>query len=916
MPTINYNERSWAIDLITDANLWLSQRNTTIKRAGGENTLKSGSKSLFPDVLLFGDLEKGRILQGWELKMPDTSLEDEEFIKNAKIKAKLLSLNSFLLWNVSKAVLYKIEENDTLTVVKNWNNLGHIQTREEVLQNKDEINLMLVEILNDLNAFITDGTIKSTSVVTALSSEAVSVLVQNNLGSYAEALKNEAITDSSFSEEITLWWRYAKNDYPEEQDKFIVLARNNLLFLVNKFIFAHILKSYQIDASAVDNINQDTDVGTAIKNFDLISEKCDFWNIFQSQKGEELVPQSIWDDILSFNNLLKEFNFSKIEKTLLHDLIGLTVYKNKRKFAGQFTTPPELARIAVRLTIKDRNLPAIDPCCGTGTIAKEIYNFKKEQIGVEQSLDTLWASDKFSLPLQMAMFNLADPEALGFIIKIFKEDATQLSVGQEIQLHEPFKGTTISKTLPKFSYIISNLPFVQQEDLEFLNPRATEINGVIAEKIGNEFILDGRSDLYAYLPFYFWDLLDVDGKMSIIVSNSWLGTAWGEKFYKVLSRFFVVENVTTSGNGRWFENAKVVTNIITLKKKEHPEIETENEITKFTIMKKKLDDYSPENLEEIMAIVSTQQSIDEDDVSVNSYTKSDMNKIQAMGLNLNSFFSKNEWILELDNKFIKISDLFEVGRGERRGWDKLFYPDMENEIEQEYLKPVLKTPRSINNLIAEPDAVAFCCDKSKEELERLGHTGALSWINRFEGQVNENNIPLTTSLARRGIFWYTMLPSTMAEMVTSINFGDRLFFARFQRPTFVNQRLVGFKPKSEDVDVRLCHALMNSLVSLFYIEAMGTGRGEGALDLSKNKIENDLKIINPQLIGNENKTKILRLFEILEERDIGTIEEELEKEDRINFDNAVLEAIGCLHLREQIKNSLLNLYKIRIAVKN
>lgn len=62
MTKINYNERSWAIDIITDANLWLSQRNITIKRAGGENTLKSGLKSLFPDVLLFGDLDKGRIL--------------------------------------------------------------------------------------------------------------------------------------------------------------------------------------------------------------------------------------------------------------------------------------------------------------------------------------------------------------------------------------------------------------------------------------------------------------------------------------------------------------------------------------------------------------------------------------------------------------------------------------------------------------------------------------------------------------------------------------------------------------------------------------------------------------------------------------------------------------------------------------
>ncbi len=277
----------------------------------------------------------------------------------------------------------------------------------------------LPQMKNFLNKFIV-----KINTITLLT-----IIKDRLLNSYVEALKNATSTDTDLSNEVTLWWRYAKNDYPEEKDKFVVLGRNNLLFLVNKFLFAHILKSYQVDANAVDTIEHTTDIKQALATFNHISEKCDFWNIFQNQKGEEFVTEDIWQDILSFNDLLKEFNFSKIDKTLLHDLIGLTVYKNKRKFAGQFTTPPELAKLAVQLTIKDKQLPAIDPCCGTGTIAKEIYNFKKEQLGIEQSLNTLWASDKFSFPLQMAMFNLADPEALGFVLKVFKEDATKLSTG-------------------------------------------------------------------------------------------------------------------------------------------------------------------------------------------------------------------------------------------------------------------------------------------------------------------------------------------------------------------------------------------------------------------------------------------------------------------------------------------------------
>ncbi len=914
MATVNYNERSWAIDLITEINLWLAQRNISIKRAGGENTLRSESRSLFPDVLLFGDLDKGRILQGWELKMPDTTLEDEEFIKNAKLKAKILSLNSFLLWNVSSAVLYKIEENDSLTIIKTWNNLSYVKTREEVLQHKAEINSMLGEILNDINNFISNGTVKSTSVVTALSSEAVFGLVQNNLPAYAESLKHAATIDSTFSDEVTLWWRYAKTDYPEERDKFIVLARNNLLFLVNKFLFAHILKSYQTDANTVDTIGHGTDITTALTIFNNISEKCDFWNIFQSQKGEELISTETWTDILNFNELLKEFDFSKIDKSLLHDLIGLTVYRNKRKFAGQFTTPPELARLVVQLTIKDKAKHAIDPCCGTGTIAKEIYNFKKSQIGTEKAVATLWASDKFSLPLQMAMFNLADPEALGHLMRVFKNDAAKLETGQLIKLHEPFKGTVINENLPKFGYIISNLPFVQQEDLEDLNPAALEINKVIEEKLGSEFTLSGKSDLYAYLPFHFWSLLEDNGRISIIVSNSWLGTAWGEKFYKALGAFFEIENVVISGNGRWFDNAKVVTTIITIRKRAQPGFPVGNEVTKFTVTKKKLQKYTLEDLNEISALVSSDRSVNEEDISVSSYTNKQISEILSLGPNLNSFFSNNEWLVKFSDKLVKVSDFFDIARGERRGWDPLFYPSQDNQIEEEYLKPVLKTPRSIHNLIAEPDAVAFCCEKSKDELKELGHIGALAWINKFEGQTNESGIPLTTSLARRGIHWYTMLPSTLGEMVASVNFGDRLFFARFNEPTFVNQRLVRFTSKTQFVDIKLCHALMNSVVGLFYIEAMGTGRGEGALDLSKDKIEDDLRIVNPNLISDADKVKILELFEKLETREILSITKELDQADRIEFDNAVLDAIGCIDYGDKIKQALLNLYKIRTAV--
>ena len=45
---LQYNERAWAIDLISHINGVLSTGNMTIKRASGEHTLTANGSHLFP----------------------------------------------------------------------------------------------------------------------------------------------------------------------------------------------------------------------------------------------------------------------------------------------------------------------------------------------------------------------------------------------------------------------------------------------------------------------------------------------------------------------------------------------------------------------------------------------------------------------------------------------------------------------------------------------------------------------------------------------------------------------------------------------------------------------------------------------------------------------------------------------------
>ena len=180
MPTVRYNERSWGIDLISFINTFLNDKDLIIKRAGGEYGVSGAENTMFPDVLLFADNQSARVLQGWELKMPDTDIDDTEFIENAHKKAKRLKLNSFLLWNVNVAKLYTINENDSLRIIKEWS-LNQNLTREEVECNKELwLELLKKDILPQINEYIRTGAIHSAKISETLTSDDIVDFISSN----------------------------------------------------------------------------------------------------------------------------------------------------------------------------------------------------------------------------------------------------------------------------------------------------------------------------------------------------------------------------------------------------------------------------------------------------------------------------------------------------------------------------------------------------------------------------------------------------------------------------------------------------------------------------------------------------------------------------------------------------------------
>lgn len=909
---LRQNERSWAIEVITAINQYCSHRNRLIYKASGECGLRVNDSILFPDIFL--TTSDGSVLHGWEVKMPEVPVTDANLIHNAKIKAQSLSSNSFLLWNCKEAVLYKAEDNfETYLPIYNWSEPG-LATRNDVSQNPTLWKDLLFRILNDLNNFFDQGQIRPSRPEIVFGDNLFSNIINLITPSDTDSLRQAVARDADLDAEIDRWWSVNESEHVG-QEKISTLAKVNITNWLNRLLFCHYLKKFHDIAQLVDGITVDTTFPEAIAIFERISNRCDFLNVFTSSVADTVMSASGWNTRVRFNALLTDLRIDELPQSTLSNLLENALEISRRKLAGQFSTPLNLARLLVRLTVNDRSLPVIDTCCGTGTIIRAVYDLKRSLgFSVSNSLSTIWASDKFQFPLQLTSIALTNAEAIGEVVQVFRSDVFDLTDLDHIDFIDPSDdGVIVERAIPKFHAIVSNLPFVRFEQSSQLNPNQVSATESFFSRLGSSLEIDGRADLYAFIIPCLYNLLQENGRVGLITSNSWLGTDWGVNFRNILSSLFRIKQVVISGNGRWFTNSKVVTTIMILEKRHDFVTPPDNsEITNFCVTNNNISEWEPPIIRSMSNSIRNVHPVNSNLVSIQPHSLSEIREKEQLGFGWTSLFVNTNWYSQLESKLIKASAKFSINRGERRGWDDFFYPSINNGIEEEYLQPVLLSSRTQNYLLASPDGQAFCCSRSETELTGLGHLGAIRWINRFRHITNGNGLPLPEVLARSNMHWYEMKPDTRAILALSMNPGEVLEVFRFESPTFVNQRLIRFSQIGNPItSVRLEHALLNSIVGLFFIEANGFGRGLGALDLNATKLRTNLMMLNPLLLSEEAKLEILDTFSFIENREIYSVPSEMDANDRVEFDRAILRGYGIEHLYSEIRSALFQLFNIR-----
>lgn len=901
-----YNERSWAIDLIGHLKHLASQNNRSIKDAGGEQTVKAEGGSLFPDVLLFGDRATARILQGWELKMPDTGIDDYDFRHNAELKARALGLDSFLLWNVSHARLYVREPVSDLFIADNeWSDLADITTRAGVVPNRQRWESLATDIVGYLNDLFDRGSLVGRQFIDAYRSGGITALIMENAGLVSDALIEAGRRDATLRAEMVLWWDKYQAEYAGGTME-TVLAQAVISNWIGKLLFAHILREQDHRAHGVANISEETTPVEALELFRQLSEDCNFWTIFSNSLGLSALPSQPWNQLKQFNSLLTDLRVGAIDQIQLSNVLEATVEVAIRKLRGQYPTPIELARLLVNLCVRDIvTNRVLDPCCGSGTIARAALEQKlSASVSPDDAAASVFAGDQDPQAIQIATFALAKPSLMHIPLRIFQRDAFTLTPATAIEFRNPTNGTLFSEDLGSFQAIVSNLPFVAQAGR---NQYGNAIHQVTTSLAKDAQSFSGRADIAAYLPFSLHPLLDQNGRLGIIITNAWLGTDWGDAFYSALSHYYDLKSVITSGAGRWFQNSDVVTNIVILEKKTNPKQPSGD--VKFVVLTRPLAELADDEAVEIAAAQIELGQTQNETMTIRAVSTANLLRFRSYGLGGNAQFVNCDWILDLP--LVPLKSLFAIRRGERRGKNQLFYPTGTHGIEPEYIKPLVKSPTDFERLSTQASHAAFSCSRSEHELRGLGHTGALAWIERFK--TRENIAKLATS----NLMWYEMRADTLTDLVMFINYGERLFVGRVDPPAFVDQRMVRLDPiTNANVDIDLSHALLNSTIGMFIIEGLGFGRGLGALDLNKDRIENYMHILDASKLDGQAVSDIKAKFAPLLTRNIMGVADELEQRDRQEFDDAVLAAFGLKTPREQIYESLRGLVEIRLTARD
>ena len=425
-----------------------------------------------------------------------------------------------------------------------------------------------------------------------------------------------------------------------------------------------------------------------------------------------------------------------------------------------------------------------------------------------------------------------------------------------------------------FDIIIGNPPYVRQENitdpkgllttkeykdalLEMVRldfPEYFALSQTRPDRFGKGRKPSGRSDLYTYFYIRSLRLLNSGGVHVFICSNSWLDVGYGAWLQEFFLRRAPLHLVLDNHARRSFTRADINT-IITVAGA--PAKVNENQVTRFVAFKQPFEEaVLSENL---LAIEEAGAALRDESFRVLPVTAgellregSDAGQVSSR-LKDTGKYKGDKWggkylrapdifftiLKKGKDKLVRLGEIAEVRFGIKTGANDFFYLEplgpgsqpgllrvcngagWEGEIEEEFLKPVIKSPRECRSILIKPEELKyliFICNKNKTELKGTKALEYIKWGERQEYHYR--------STLRSRQSWWNLGQRDPGLYLWPMVHNDRLATFVNAHTVQVDHNLFEITPKNKNEHI----ASLFSIVAILVRELYGRSNlGEGAL---------------------------------------------------------------------------------------
>jgi hypothetical protein len=551
------NERDWAGQLISWIKVAIEKRTTIFQDATNDTGIKMKSgKTKFPDILLFTDKVSGIIFNGWELKFPDTTVDDPIMLNNALEKAKRIQSDSFVTWNGTQAIIWKVNTEDysirSLEKIKVYEKEPTITTRDDLadpikyIRNELFLKRRTIEILHDLEQLYLNDSLKPTINIAGNIISAIRQTSDIIIPQFQNAIISCWGINTKFRKEFNQWKIYESstlkilNSSSKRAETILseqVLAKFTFYNLIGKTLFYLTLcknLSGELDNIEIQN---STNIKEVLFSYFDKAKSIDYQAIFRPYFTDDIIYSEVTNNALfKLIQVFTEFDFIVLPTEVIGNILENLVPKEEKQKFGQYFTPETLANLVSFPIVQTNQDYLFDPTSGTGTFLNSFYKILKYYGNKNHSelLNHIWGNDISHFPAILSVVNLykQDVTQTDNFPRIIRNDFFNLNVGDSVCFPDSRNyNIHIELQIPQFNAIASNFPFIQQEDIP--NENLTKFFKKIFGIQQHAFLEDGffkineRSDYFTYCVYNSVRFLKDKGFLAAITSNAWLGKEYG-----------------------------------------------------------------------------------------------------------------------------------------------------------------------------------------------------------------------------------------------------------------------------------------------------------------------------------------------------------------------------------------------------